>query len=432
MEMTKLTTAVFLYACQSGIILMVFYALYYCFLRKESCFGFSRYYLLLAPIAALVLPLLSLPKPYFAETTTAFLHLDTYLPEVEVSSAITTTIGASVAATWLLLSIYIIGFIISVCVFLHQLSILRKLKKCSTSTGLWNGINVVTTEAKYPTFSFLGTIFLNTDSIQTEEDKTAILFHESIHIKEHHTIDVMIMSILAAVFWYHPFFKLFLAAIKLNHEYIADARVLTSSAITKEKYQKSLAINSLHPSYLSLGTFFNTSETLRRIKMMNKKPKSIGAAKLTLLLSSAALLCFTFSCESNHVKSPLEKENAWAENQETLNAEENSAGDIFSLVDQQPSFAGMGNAGFMKYIGKNLKYPPRDHENAVEGMVYIQFFIEKDGAVTNVEVLKNTGSEEMAGESLRVVEKSPNWAPGEHDGEPVRVRMVIPISFKLS
>lgn len=102
---------------------------------------------------------------------------------------------------------------------------------------------------------------------------------------------------------------------------------------------------------------------------------------------------------------------------------------IFMIVEDQAMPKG-GLKKFYRYIGKNLKYPSQARRMGVEGKVYIQFVVEKDGSITDIKILKGIGSG-CDEEAVRVLKKAPKWKPGKQRGVPVRVRRSIPIVFKL-
>lgn len=102
---------------------------------------------------------------------------------------------------------------------------------------------------------------------------------------------------------------------------------------------------------------------------------------------------------------------------------------IFMIVEDQAMPKG-GLKKFYKYIGKSLKYPSQARRMGVEGKVYIQFVVEKDGSITDIKVLKGIGSG-CDEEAVRVLKAAPKWKPGKQRGVPVRVRRSIPIVFKL-
>ncbi|MGF1637118.1 MAG: energy transducer TonB [Cyclobacteriaceae bacterium] len=105
------------------------------------------------------------------------------------------------------------------------------------------------------------------------------------------------------------------------------------------------------------------------------------------------------------------------------------ADEIFTIVEQQPSPVG-GMQAFYKYVGENMEYPPRALRMGVQGRVFVQFVVERDGTLTDVQVVRGIGAG-CDEEAIRVVQNSPKWEPGKQRGRPVRVRMVLPILFKL-
>lgn len=100
--------------------------------------------------------------------------------------------------------------------------------------------------------------------------------------------------------------------------------------------------------------------------------------------------------------------------------------------DQRPQFFGSPDPRhFLKeWVYQYLKYPQSAVRNGVQGTVMVQFFIEKDGKVTDVKVTKGV-DEELDAEALRVVEASPKWKPGKVAGRKVRASIVIPVEFRL-
>jgi periplasmic protein TonB len=89
-----------------------------------------------------------------------------------------------------------------------------------------------------------------------------------------------------------------------------------------------------------------------------------------------------------------------------------------------------GYEAFYKYVKKELKYPSQARRMGVEGKVYVQFIIERDGSLTDVKVMKGIGAG-CDEEAVRVLSQSPSWQPGKQRGRPVRQRMVMPLVFKL-
>ncbi len=90
-----------------------------------------------------------------------------------------------------------------------------------------------------------------------------------------------------------------------------------------------------------------------------------------------------------------------------------------------------GMATFYKHLSKELRYPRSATRMGIEGRVFIQFVVEKDGSLSDVVAVKGI-SEECDLEAIRVIKSYPKWNPGKQRGKPVRVRMILPIYFKLN
>ena len=109
--------------------------------------------------------------------------------------------------------------------------------------------------------------------------------------------------------------------------------------------------------------------------------------------------------------------------------EEEEVDEIFTIVEDMPTPPD-GMAAFFKYISSNLRYPDQARQMAVEGKVFVQFVVDKDGTLTDVQVIKGIGAG-CDEEAVRVIEESKKWIPGKQRGRPVKVRMALPITFRL-
>lgn len=103
--------------------------------------------------------------------------------------------------------------------------------------------------------------------------------------------------------------------------------------------------------------------------------------------------------------------------------------EVFTIVEEMPEFPG-GMNKLADYLAKNIKYPQMARESGIQGRVFITFVVEKDGSVTNVQVLRSLGGG-CDEEAMRVVKSMPKWKPGKQRGKPVRVSYNLPVNFKL-
>jgi protein TonB len=109
---------------------------------------------------------------------------------------------------------------------------------------------------------------------------------------------------------------------------------------------------------------------------------------------------------------------------------EEEVDEIFTIVEDQPEFPG-GMSAFYAYIGKRMTYPSQARRMGIEGRVYVEFIVDKDGSVTNVRAVKGIGAG-CDEEAERVMKNVPKFKPGKQRGRAVKVKMVLPIYFKLA
>jgi len=103
--------------------------------------------------------------------------------------------------------------------------------------------------------------------------------------------------------------------------------------------------------------------------------------------------------------------------------------EIFISVEKMPEFPG-GEEKLYKYLRDNLKYPDMAAQQNIQGKVYVQFVVEKDGSIANPKVLRDIGGG-CGDEALRVVRAMPKWNPGIQRTKKVRVQYTLPVNFQL-
>ncbi|MBD3636919.1 MAG: energy transducer TonB [Crocinitomicaceae bacterium] len=102
---------------------------------------------------------------------------------------------------------------------------------------------------------------------------------------------------------------------------------------------------------------------------------------------------------------------------------------IVDFAEVEPSFPG-GESAMMTWIQENIKYPQISIEMGEQGIVYVQFVVNKDGSIEQVKIMRGV-SDALDDEAKRVVRNMPKWTPGEQAGKKVRVRYTLPIHFRL-
>ena len=102
---------------------------------------------------------------------------------------------------------------------------------------------------------------------------------------------------------------------------------------------------------------------------------------------------------------------------------------VFKKVEIESEFPG-GQKGWTAYLNGNLAYPKKAVRKNIQGTVVVQFIVERDGRVSNVEVVKSVDPL-LDNEALRLIQQSPNWKPAVQDGKKVRSYKKQPIVFQL-
>lgn len=103
---------------------------------------------------------------------------------------------------------------------------------------------------------------------------------------------------------------------------------------------------------------------------------------------------------------------------------------IHQGVDQRPEFVG-GNTALYDYVAKNIHYPDSAKETGIQGKVFVSFIVEKNGSISNVNLMNSGGDKMLDDEAIRVIASMPPWLPGKKQGKEVRTKFVLPIIFRL-
>lgn len=117
------------------------------------------------------------------------------------------------------------------------------------------------------------------------------------------------------------------------------------------------------------------------------------------------------------------------ENYGPIEGEEVDSEACFTVVEEEPEFPG-GTEALMDFIKKNLRYPEFLGESCIQGRVTLSFVVEKDGSITDIQEMRSP-SEYLTEEAMRVVLSMPKWKPGKQRGQAVRVKYMLPITFRL-
>ena len=102
----------------------------------------------------------------------------------------------------------------------------------------------------------------------------------------------------------------------------------------------------------------------------------------------------------------------------------------FIKVEKMPTFRGGDLNQFRNWVQGKLRYPQIAQENGISGRVIMSFVIERDGTLTNIEILQSP-DRSLSDEAVRVLQNSPKWEPGRQRDVPCRVKYILPVEFKI-
>lgn len=407
------------YFLESGLALGAFSLFYLVALKQEKAFTFNRFYLIGNLLLSLIIPLISFR---FEGVPSSLVAGTIFLDTVSLDTDSTSTFNLFTYWPW---AYVIITAFLLIKLITKTTSLLVKRNHSQKQGGIRQYSILDSSEA----FTFLDTIFIGNQLNKKEQD--IILTHEHVHAREWHSLDILFIEIVSALFWINPFIHVIKELARTNHEYLADAKALHHS--DKETYIQTLATHTIKSQGYSLAHAFHTSSTLKRIKMINKQNNQTMRIKQIAPFLLGLSLVIIFGCED-----VPEQLNDMSDQQitniigqaQSLNVKVAEGLDgVYDMVEVQPLPAN-GMNEFYKWIGENMEYPTQARKLGVEGRVFVQFIINETGDVTEVKSIKGIGAGCDA-EAVRVMKSAGSWSPGQVDGKPVKVRMVMPISFKL-
>ncbi len=392
---------------------------YWIFLRKERQYAKMRFYLIGSTLLAIAIPLFKLPKlfPASSEPMNA-VPMEAIGLDAGIFTPVDDLSGWSYdPIIWMYLAgsvFFLIRFLISV---LYLIYLERK-----SNYQKFNDLYVRKVPNIKGSFTFFNWIFLS-DSIDNEQqDYQVILMHEKAHASLGHTYDLIFFELFKVCFWWLPTAWFINKEIRKIHEYQADAYALKSYNI--DQYSTILISSALKSNGLHLASSFHYDLILKRLIAMKQQTKNVSPWKLGALCSLCAMLFVVFACSEERYQETNEVGTQHGTNQSKME------GEVFTVVEELPEFEG-GMDAFYRYVINEMTYPIQARQKGVEGRVDVQFVVEKDGALSNVKAVKGIG-EGCDSEAVRVVQNAPSFRPGTQRGKPVRVRMVMPIIFKLN
>lgn len=419
------------YFLKINVAIALFYAFYRLFFYKDTFFTWRRAALLCFFAISAVYPLLNI-QTWITEqepmVAMADLYADIVLPEFTITPEQATS-------DWKSLLLQTVGFaywgmviVLAIRFFIQLAGIIRLAFRCRKAKIGNTNVHLLR-QASGP-FSFFHWIFIHPTS-HTEDELSEILTHEQTHANQWHSIDVLVSEIVCIFCWFNPFAWLIRSEMRINHEYLADRKVVTSGYDRKTYQYHLLGLKQNQPAAANLYNNFSVLPLKNRIKMLNRKrTRNIMRSKYLMFIPVTALLILFSNCtNTGKEESTEEKAEVKYVPTEVEPDTVDIANAVFDMVEEMPEFKG-GNKALMDYLAANLQYPKGAETKGTQGRVIVQFIVNTDGSIDNAKVLRSVDPE-LDAEALRVINGMPKWKPGTQKGEPVRVKYTVPVVFRL-
>ena len=206
------------YLVQSAVTLMVLYSVYWLFLRKDTFFHINRFYLLLTLLLSLIIPLFDFRLFSNTPISSMIILLDPVIITPEKLEKV-----RSGNISWFEIAgvIYLTGvaiFTLRLVIQLFQLGMIVRRNKITRQEGM----NIVFLDRGYSPFSFFNLVFIRKE-YYVDGKLTPVLSHEKVHIRQYHTLDLLLIEIVTIVQWFNPFAWFLGRSMKGIHEFLADA-----------------------------------------------------------------------------------------------------------------------------------------------------------------------------------------------------------------
>ncbi len=443
-----------------NLYLLLSYGFYHLLLRKETFFHLNRLYLVSTAIFSFFIPVIHSDWVKNLFITQKVQHTLYIYAKPILAYRFKNIEEHHLTIGQILVIIYAIGAIVLITRFILQLISLKKL--------------IDEPEESAGAFSFFKSIKLggNLDNLEV------IAAHEQAHANQWHTVDILLIEAVAIINWFNPVVYLYRLEIKHIHEYIADRHAL-ENGIDKAEYAMLLLSQTLKTPHQLVTPFFNHSLLKQRIIMLQKKRSKYAALLkyglsaplfvLMMIMTSVTIgktsiikriknkaehlfattaISFTPTAAikkhiSNAVVYPANteksvvKKSAYTRNDlriapslQSVAVVKHDEEPVFITVEEEPQFKG-GISAFYQFLSHNIQYPEGMLNKNIQGKELISVTVETDGSLSDIKVVKDLGSG-AAKEVIRVLKLSPKWEPGYQNGNKVRVRYTIPISFNIS
>jgi len=281
------------YLIKLSVSLGIVWLFYQVVLRRLTFYNWNRWYLLGYSLLSFLIPFIDI-SPVLQENEWSDSGVVQWVPMIggTVTGVTETEVSSYQFTTWNLISLILVaGMLFFFARLIIQLLSFRKMVKKAKLLHA-GATRIYQVEGDIIPFSFGNSIFINRH-LHTEDELREIISHEFVHVKQGHSMDIILGELLCLLNWYNPFAWLLRRSIRQNLEFIADDKVL-QYGIDPKQYQY-LLLKVIGNNQFSIAPKFNFSSLKKRIAMMNKmKSAGVHIVKFLFILPFVAVLLIAF------------------------------------------------------------------------------------------------------------------------------------------
>lgn len=267
---------------KSSLSLCVLLIVYHLLLEKEKMHQFNRFYLLFSILFSFAIPFITI------EVIQEVSHHETTQNVIAMEGNSMTVLEDS-TNYWLIAAWSMYGVITLALLLRFVLNILKLNSRTKSNPVIdYKKAKLVLLKEKTLPYTFLNSIFINETDYHNRKIEAELYTHELIHVSQRHTLDILFIETLKVIFWFNPVFVFYKKAIQLNHEFLADEKVVKSHNNVPFYQNLLLSKANANPTYY-LASNLNYSVTKKRLIMMTKT-----ASKTKAIFKQIALIPFIF------------------------------------------------------------------------------------------------------------------------------------------
>lgn len=431
-----------LYFVKSTFLLLVFFSIYRFSLQDKKSLQFNRFYLLIALVLGLILPLFNFS--FFVESNPISETKEVVFQQIEGFSDFEYFPMIQKESLFSNFEFLFIGIVIFLTIrFVFRVYLIIRLKSSGQQIKNEYGKLILHSKIKSP-FSFLKSIYLNLESWNAGLIEKEILIHEQGHITQKHSLDILFIEFLKIGLWFQPMLYFYKKAIQENHEFLADAYCLQQTTNINAYQNIILNYYSEQNKRLELSSSFDYNNLKKRFMMMKNTKK--GNVTKVLFYSSAFVLTYFGLVGIETKANSIEKLESQISDKVNLLIDAKISNSI--LVTDKKSDNDLWQIEFNeKHLeNENRRATPKvdftiflnQIQDKVEdyylnesllSTVQVFFNISESGKICDVQVV-NTDDLEIINYIKMILVESPNWNPEINNGVPIKSKISIPLRVK--